>query len=216
MTTTINRHLDAATLMSFAAGSLGEALSAAAAAHAAICPACRHEIRAMERLGAALLGQESGDAIGMPPRPADPESVALAPAGDVRTVDPGSLPYPIAQQYGLSLENIPWKRLGPGVWHHRLALSPGAEGDLRLLKVAAGRRMPEHGHGGTELTLVLDGAFADATGHYCCGDIQDVDEDTEHRPVADATTGCICLVASERPARFTGLISRLVQPLTGM
>ena len=131
-----------------------------------------------------------------------------------RSVD--ALPGPIARKYGLSMDTIPWRRLAPGVWHHRLALSPGVTGDLRLLKIAAGRRMPEHGHGGTELTLVLDGSFDDETGTYRRGDIQDVDGDLEHRPVASAQTGCICLVAAEQPARFKGIFSRLIQPWTGM
>ena len=126
------------------------------------------------------------------------------------------LPEPIARQYGLTFDSIPWKRLAPGVWHHRLPLSPGVKGDLRLLKIVAGRQMPEHGHGGEELTLVLEGAYADDSGQYCRGDVQDVDDEIEHRPVADRNTGCICLIASERPAKFKGIVERLLQPWTGM
>ena len=76
--------------------------------------------------------------------------------------------------------------------------------------------MPDHGHGGSELTLVLDGAYADETGEFRRGDIQDVDDEVEHRPVADKELGCICLIASERPARFKSLVGRLMQPWTGM
>ena len=52
---TITHHLDDATLMSFAAGSLPAALAAVAAAHAAMCPRCRREIATLERLGGALM-----------------------------------------------------------------------------------------------------------------------------------------------------------------
>ena len=76
--------------------------------------------------------------------------------------------------------------------------------------------MPDHGHGGAELTLVLEGAYSDETGAYRRGDMQDVDETIEHTPVADTETGCICLIASEQPARFKGLVGRLLQPWTGM
>jgi putative transcriptional regulator len=76
--------------------------------------------------------------------------------------------------------------------------------------------MPDHGHGGGELTLVLKGAYADETGEYRAGDVQDVDEDVEHTPVADPVAGCVCLIASEKPARFKGWIGKLLQPLTGM
>lgn len=217
MSKQIQRHPDAATLVSFAAGTLPEALSAAIAAHLSMCSKCRKEVRDMELIGAALLSKDAaGDDV-------TPISVPSRPIGEgeveSRTVSRSTvelLPAPIAEHYGLAFDSVPWKRLGPGIWHHRLALSPGVEGDLRLLKISAGRRMPEHGHGGTELTLVLDGAYSDETGEYKRGDVQDIDDDVEHRPVADHDVGCICLIASEKPARFKGLVERLMQPWTGM
>jgi len=214
----IRNHPDSATLMSFAAGALAEPLAAVVAAHAAMCGSCRREIADMELIGAALLvqlgsgGRQATSVSVLSPR-ALPAQKTPAPA---QAVTGERLPSPIARTYGLTFETIPWKRLGPGVWHHRLPLSAGAEGDLRLLKIAAGRRMPEHGHGGSELTLVLDGAYSDDTGTYRRGEMQDVDESIEHTPVADQKDGCICLIASDRPARFKGLMARLVQPLTGI
>ena len=41
--------------------------------------------------------------------------------------------------------------------------------------IAAGRKLPTHGHGASELTLVPDGAFTDEIGEYRQGDIQDID-----------------------------------------
>jgi putative transcriptional regulator len=91
-----------------------------------------------------------------------------------------------------------------------------AGGDLRLLKIKPGRRMPDHGHRGSELTLILDGAYTDKTGTYRAGDVADLGDDLEHRPVADAMHGCICVVASEQPARYKTMLQKLIQPLTGM
>jgi putative transcriptional regulator len=221
MNATIDRHLDDATMMSYAAGSLGEPLAAAAAAHVSMCAHCRRELKTMEAFGAALMEDASSEGPAKVQTLHRP-SVAAPALADVdghamtSRLSGGGLPEPIARKYGLTIDTIPWRRLGPGVWHHRLAVSPGVTGDLRLLKIAAGRKMPEHGHGGTELTLVLDGSFNDETGTYRRGDIQDVDGDVEHRPVAGEQTGCICLVAAEQPARFKGIISRLIQPWTGM
>ena len=172
MSSMITQHADAATLMSFAAGSLAEPLAAVVAAHAAMCRQCRDELADLDMLGAALLLRQTG-------APGDssaklPDGLAKSGAREIagRKVDPAErLPAPIALAYNLSFEIIPWKRLGPGVWHHRLPLSEGVTGDLRLLKIAAGRQMPDHGHGGAELTLVLDGAFSDATGEYKRGDL---------------------------------------------
>ena len=67
-----------------------------------------------------------------------------------------------------------------------------------------------------ELTLVLRGAYQDETGQFRVGDAADLDESIEHRPVADPEAGCICVLAFERPARFKGLLPRLLQPLTGL
>lgn len=219
MTMSIKRHPDPATLMSFAAGSLSEPLAAVVAAHLAMCPACREELTGMELLGETLLmGMPCDRATGMasPRRPADGAATLVRSAAVETRADGDLLPLPIARTYGLSFTTIPWRRLGPGVWHHRLSLRDPEEGDLRLLKIAAGWKMPEHGHGGTELTLVIDGVYADATGSFARGDVQDVDGDHEHSPVADAAVGCVCLIASERPARFKGLFGRLVHPLTGL
>lgn len=219
MTSPIKHHPDTTTLMSFAAGSLAEPLAATVAAHLSLCPTCRTELRDMERIGAAVLSALPG-AAASPRMPTTAQSlfaeasVAASVPQRARTSD--RLPAPIAEHYGLGFDSIPWKRLAPGVWHHRLALSPNATGDLRLLKIAAGRKMPDHGHGGEELTLVLDGAYRDETGAYGPGDIQDVDSETEHSPVADDRVGCVCLIASEQPARFKGLIGRLMQSWTGM
>lgn len=219
MTTMISRHPDGATVMSFAAGSLPEPLAAAVAAHVAMCATCLKDVHDMELLGAAVLDKmrapgEEDAAIDLPDRPQEPAAPDVGPPG--RTMAGDKLPAPIARMYNLAFDSIPWRRLAPGVWHHRLALSPGVQGDLRLLKIAAGRKMPVHGHGGEELTLVLDGAYADETGEYRRGDVQDIDDETEHRPIADKELGCICLIASERPARFKGIVERLLQPWTGM
>jgi putative transcriptional regulator len=196
----ISRHPDTATLMSFAAGSLPEPLAAGVAAHVSMCAGCRDELRDMELIGTELLRatpavSAHADGPTMPGRPPEP----VAPAGRGKRAD--KLPAPLTHRYGLALDDIPWRPLAPGVWHHRLALSPGVEGDLRLFKVAAGCKIPMHGHGGMEITVVLDGAFTDETGEYHRGDVLDLDEETAHEPIADKELGCICLIASERPIR---------------
>ena len=220
MSTMIARHPDAVTLMSFAAGTLPEPLAAVVAAHAAMCSQCRRELSDLDALGAALLQQEpkaaspSRSVVNFKAVAAHQDVAATAPA---RHIDRNErLPAPIAAAYDLSMNRIPWKRLGIGIWHHRLPLSHGNQGDLRLLKIGPGRQMPDHGHGGAELTLVVDGAFSDNTGVYKRGDLQDLDDSIEHTPLADQTEGCICLIASELPARFKGRIARLLQPLSGM
>jgi len=198
MSTTIRRHPDSATLMSFAAGALSEPLAAACSAHASMCSECRDELRDMTLIGAALLG--SAPTPGAQVAAPDALEPPLPERGVTRREGiPDPLPAPITQRYGLALGEIPWTRVGPGVWQHRLALSAGVEGELYLIKLAPGCRLPVHGHGGSELTLVITGAFSDASGEFRRGDLQDVDSDTEHQPVGDKEEGCVCLIAAEGP-----------------
>jgi putative transcriptional regulator len=212
---TITHHLDDATLMSFAAGALPDALSAVAAAHVAMCSRCRREVAGLERVGAALLAELSPATLDRT-EPSAPSTAMLAEPMHPGNADRpgGETPKPLARFLNGDLDAIRWRRLGLGVWHHRLPLTGG--GGLGLLKVAPGRNVPEHNHGGAELTLVLRGSFHDVTGTYHPGDVADLDETIEHKPIADPGAECICLVASERPARFRGLVARLLQPLHGL
>lgn len=221
---TIMHHADDATLMSYSAGTLGEALSAVVVGHLAMCPVCRKELAQMNELGGLVLSAMPGSAITtLPPRP----SVV---ADEVPTRDTGGtsacaaksaagesyLPSPLSRLVSTDLNAIAWKRLSLGVWHYKLPLSAGAKGDLRLIKIAPGQIMPDHGHGSTELTLVLDGSYTDRIGHFAAGDLADLDEEIEHQPIAHHKTGCICLIASAEKARFKSIFARIVQPFTGL
>jgi len=210
---TITRHLDDATLMSFAAGSLPGALAAVAAAHVAMCGRCRGEVAFLERIGGALLGSLPQVAM-LRPKPALPEfggpQEATASPGEVPS---GEVPPPLMRIAGASLDSVRWRWIAPGLWHRPLPIR--GEGSLHLLKGSPGVSVPEHGHGGSELTLVLRGALLDSSGRYGPGDVADFDEGIEHSPAADAT-GCICVVANERPTRFRNLLAQLLRPWHGI
>ena len=212
----ITHHPDASSLMSCSAGSMPEAFAAVMASHISVCACCRKELSTMERIGVALFEQLTPATVS---RPA-PVIALRAGEADIeehraaRTSD-GEVPAPLAPILGDDLDRVPWKRVGPGVWSHQIDLSDPSRGELRLIKVAPGMALPEHGHRGNELTLVLRGAYTDASGTYRAGDVADLDQDVEHQPVADAVEGCICLIAVEGKLRFKSRIARLVQPLTG-
>jgi putative transcriptional regulator len=210
---TITRHLDDATLMSFAAGALPPALAAVAAAHVAMCPRCRHEVAFLERVGAALLADLPGAGL-VRPGPGMP-AIDVPPPATAAAAGAGELPAPLVRLVGGSLDAVRWRWLGPGLWHRPLPV--GGPGALHLLKGAPGVSVPEHGHGGSELTLVLRGALIDRTGRYGPGDVADVDEEIlRHKPAADPDAGCICVVANEQPSRFRNWLARLLQPWHGL
>ena len=70
-----------------------------------------------------------------------------------------------------------------------------------------------HTHGGSELTLILRGAYRDAIGHFAPGDVADLDSEVEHQPVTVPGVPCICVAATDAPLRFSGWMARLLQPL---
>ncbi len=208
----ITHHLDDSTLMSCAAGSQPEALAAVVSSHLAVCPRCRAELREHTLIGEALF-----DAL--EPEPVVREAPAVqVRAGDatVRADAAMELPRELVAALEGRFDEIAWRRAAPGVWHFPVTLSEGAKGDLRLLKVSPGTKLPEHGHGGSELTIVLDGAYSDEFGTFRRGDVADLGDDAQHRPIADPKQGCICLAASDAKPRFTGWIARMLQPLAGI
>jgi putative transcriptional regulator len=115
-----------------------------------------------------------------------------------------------------NLDDIKWKSLAPGIKHYAISDLQTDGGSLFMLNIAPGTKIPEHGHNGIELTQVLKGSFSDAAGCFNVGDIVDLDDDVEHQPIVGSDESCICLIASQAPLRFTGLVPRLVHYFSGM
>ena len=82
---------------------------------------------------------------------------------------------------------------------HRLC-EPGV--DARLFRFEPGAAIPEHDHGGEELTLVLSGGFADETGVYHRGDVPVGRAGEPHQPIGLPGEPCICLAVSIGGYRF--------------
>jgi putative transcriptional regulator len=130
------------------------------------------------------------------------------------TVASSVLPRPLALRLGMDIDEIPWKTLAPGIEQFKIKM-PRRGGDLRLLRVQPGLKLLRHGHYGSELTLVLKGAYGDETGEYRTGEVADLDEDIEHRPKAGPGEECICIIAGERHPRYKSLAIRLLRPFLG-
>ena len=207
---TIRHHLSDALLMAYAAGTLPEAFSLLVATHISLCDACRAAAQAYEAVGGAvvettaepvLIGSLDAvlarlDAPVAPPAPA-PRRAGIFPA-------------PLASYVGGGAERVKWRTVGMGV--RQAILVADREASVRLLYIPAGQAVPDHGHRGTELTLVLQGAFRDETGRFGPGDVEMADEALEHTPVAEPGPDCICLAATDARLRFKGLVPRLAQP----
>jgi putative transcriptional regulator len=215
-----NHHLDHSTVLAYAAGTLDEAFRVVAAAHISFCPSCRAAVREAEALGGELLEELAVSNVTDDCRQRTFAALEQAAFHRLPVAAPAplsELPVPLARVMKVSsFGEIPWKSKAPGVAMCDVKLPSGAKGKLKLLRIGAGRAMPEHGHGGEEITLVLKGAYRDHMGRFGRGDVADLDEDIVHKPVAEAGGDCICLVALEQPTRFKSLAARLVQPFVGI
>jgi len=216
----IRHHPDDSTLVAYAAGAVTEGISLVVAAHLELCPQCRARVRDATDLGGVLLA-------GLDPAPVGEGALAAAlarieadiegepaPPHTPRAVD--GLPATLVPWLPAGLDRVPWRALVPGIRHFRFPGVDSGGGTVRLLAIAPGTALPHHGHGGTELTLVLRGSFADEIGRFAPGDLADLDPSIQHQPVADTDTPCICLIATDARLRFSGVVGRLFQPLVGI
>lgn len=214
-------HLDDATLLSYSAGALPVALAVVASTHLERCAVCRAGLLDADRIGGVLMQQQYVDAPTENARAAmlasldaEPATEPLAPPVDiVEEHDPDRLPSALHPWFGNSMRALRWRRVAPGV--QRIRATGIGDGDLMLLRVAPGSKLPLHSHGGSELTMILDGAYDDLLGHFGPGDVADLDAGTVHQPVTSPGVPCICVAATDAPLVFSRWMARTLQPLFG-
>ncbi|WP_135506517.1 ChrR family anti-sigma-E factor [Roseovarius aestuariivivens] len=213
MTKDINHHLNNALLMAYSAGNLPEAFSLIVASHVSMCDECRARLGAFDAIGGSVM-----DACETVSLREDCFEATMSRIDDANTepampVTPstdGILPQPIRDYVGGDLDAVKWRPVGLGV--KQAILPTDAEGTARLLYIPAGAAVPDHGHRGTELTLVLKGAFSDEVDRFAAGDVEIADEELDHTPVADVGEDCICLAATDAPLKFRSWLPRIAQP----
>lgn len=206
----ITHHIPEPMLAAYAAGTLPPVFETVVATHVSMCAACRAGMQAHEVAGGAVL--ETGDIADLSETfKADVLALLDAPAPVEQPVAKRKGIYPGPVMEALKNREPRWKSLGMGV--RQSILMDGPDGSLRLLYIPPGRAVPDHGHNGIEMTLVLQGSFSDETGAFGVGDLEVADEDLEHTPVAGEGLPCICLAATDAPLRFRTLMPRLLQPL---
>jgi putative transcriptional regulator len=215
----ISHHLDDATVVAYAAATLPDAHMLVVASHLAFCQTCQRSVREAEAVGGGIMMQQDAAVVSDVCRSATLASLdglITAPVPQ-RAKLQGELPVPLARILGDKvLADLPWKKKAPGLSIYEVPMNDEARGRLLFLNITPGSSMPEHGHAGEELTLVLKGAYTDRFGTFAAGDIADLDEEIEHKPVTDAKDGCICVVALEAPTVFKPFWARLLQPFIGI
>lgn len=181
----------AAFMLDHAAGRLPPAESLVADLHRVLSPAGRTYSGMLDSAGGALL--ES----------VEPESIVVGPMEPGKQEAPATLKPPsrLAPYLEGDLLALSWRRDLVGVPTCRTAI-PMA----RLLRLDPGERAPGHSHGRRDVTVVLQGAFADENGVYEKGDLAFAMPGLRHQPRAVGVEPCVCMVATERGRPIRGLL----------
>lgn len=220
---TVRHHVSDELLLDYASGSLGESWSLAVSTHLALCPESRRRLEALEMTGGALLSeiaperaQEISDDQWAQIRALLTADTVSPPRSQKAKQPEGAiLPEPLRSYAGGDVDALKWKQLGPGAYHFPIPTRDG-EANVRLLRIPAGKPVPEHTHGGRELTVVLSGYFKDGDDVFRRGDFEEADQDLTHQPIAGEGEDCICLAVTDAPLKFKSWLVRLVQPVLGI
>ncbi len=216
--TTIQHHLTGDLLMAYSAGTLPEAFSLVVATHISMCDECRAQLAEFDAVGGKLIETMEMSDVSDDAFAATLALIAansdMEPAAAPEVKKPGLFPAPLRQWVGGDMEAVHWRSVGGGV--SQMVIQTSGQETVRLLRIPGGVAVPDHGHSGTELTLVLQGAFRDESARFGAGDIEVADEDIEHTPVAELGADCICLAATDARLRFKGLVPRIAGRVMGI
>jgi putative transcriptional regulator len=212
---TITHHPGEEFLIAYASGAADEALSLIVATHLALCPTCRRAVREVEAAGGVLLNdlkpaELSGGALKSVLSRLE-EPVARKPAAENPRA-PSNVPEPLRSYIGDSLQAVSWIPVAFGLAYKPLFRRGASR--VQLVRSAPGAGIAMHTHRGEEFTLVLEGGYSDATGHYLRGDLQSASPAIVHHPVADDDGYCFSLAVVDAPLTFRngaiGLLAKLM------
>jgi putative transcriptional regulator len=205
-------------LLDYAAGALPAGPSLAVELHVALDPQSKRTVERLVALGGALIEREPtpeiaaglDDAV-LERTLARLEAVPVEPAPAPRPRRPGFewAPAPLVPHLRPGMD---WRRVLGQFDEIRLDL-PGDFHRVSLLRLEAGRGLPEHKHAGYEYTVVLQGGYTDATGNYGVGDFAVGPGSVRHEPIADPGEPCIAMIVVEKPIVLTGPWGRWFNPL---
>lgn len=200
---TITHHPLDETLTAFASGALDPGRAFVLAAHVNGCKHCRRSLALLEHAAGVML--ESIEPVAM-------ADTALESALAKLDEPAGALERSMLSEIMAAPDSGPWTWVGPGVRVRPLYTPKAGENRVFLLKAAPGLGLPEHTHTGSELTVVLSGAFAHSGGRFAAGDCDDASDSDEHNPVVEQGEACICLVAMDGSLKLQGVLGRIMQP----
>jgi putative transcriptional regulator len=206
-------HPDLDLMTEYAAGSLPLAQSACVSVHVGFCDHCERLTGQLSDVGAALFEELEPSPVG------DVQLDAVLARLDEQPVlkyeseaSRSSSAPPILQRLmSGDFSDLTWKSIGKSL---RISYLKTGDPDheLALYHIKAGGRIPEHGHRGNEMTLILEGGFSDADGSYHKGDFLFRRPGEVHSPTALQSEDCICIAVLDAPLKFTNWKFRWMNP----
>lgn len=213
----VREHIDTidSLLARYVAGTLPAPARVLVEAHLQLKPDNRIKVRNLEAMAGLELMQIDPVAL------ADRDAMLAAVLGSTSPETAAPVAHEAARIFpralydfvGFDAADVPWRTRLPGFKEYDLGDIDGCH--VNLFWIKPGRTVPAHTHEGSELSLVLDGAFSDARGHYGRGDISVADDSVDHRPVADKDRPCIGFAVMDAPLKLTGSFRQLIGDIIG-
>ena len=205
--------LDDGWILDAASGGAARAMNVLIDAHARLNPlaAARREL-ADEALATLFEGAEGAD---LTSGAFDRAMAALDDEAAVNADEISINPLERLLRNPTAGSELTWRRRLGGIDMIRLAVleEPGVE--ARLLRLQAGRIVPEHDHEDDEITLVLAGGLHDGRAAYHRGDVCVAGAGVRHTPRVFDEADCICFTVAFGGRRFTSPVTAAFDRLLG-
>ena len=214
MKTMAKYHPDLDLMTEYSAGTLPLAPSTCVSVHIGYCEHCQRLAGQLSDVGANLFEELEPLPVGDVQLDAVlarlDETPPLKYASDTSR-DSSAAPPILQRLMSGDFSDLTWKSIGTSL---RISYLKTGDPDheLALYHIKAGGRIPEHGHRGNEMTLVLEGGFSDADGSYHKGDFLFRRPGEVHSPTALQSEDCICVAVLDAPLKFTNWKFRWMNP----
>ncbi|MEE9354588.1 MAG: ChrR family anti-sigma-E factor [Methylococcaceae bacterium] len=206
-------HPNDASMIAYAAGALDPSMALVVSSHLEACSTCQNNYQLALNIGGTILEQQpntelfsdSFDQLWDKVLTCNKESKQPDPTPE----HSNDLPKTLAPHLPTGLEGISWQQLSSKIHYYSLPAFKSRQGWVRLFKFLPGAVIPVHSHQYQEMSLVLQGGYADELGSYYPGDLSDLDNEIQHSPVITGDTPCIALIATEGNLHYKKLQHRL-------